>query len=230
MPKFVPIKDYETQYEISDEGVIRCIGRFTRKEFLSATGAQRGYALRVSLNKPGNRVTSYRLDKLVAEHHVPNPNKYRYVHNISGDKNDVSAANLEYRNYPPTRSVYTQAEIAEIAKNYLDNVDEPFTTYAKRFKLSSGMLRRYVQDWADENGRGEEYTEKMSANRATSVDSARAHILKPVLQYTPEGVFLREFPSVSAAANSIGVTKSTLSRSINKTSHILLGGFKWKFK
>lgn len=230
MPNFKPVKGFEDEYLISDTGIVKCIRKSRRKDYIDPVGAARGHALRVTLHHAGHSNRCYRLDRLVAEHFVPNPHKYKYLHNISGDKNDVSASNLEFREYPPTRSKYTKPEIAEIAKNYLDNTDVPFTTYAKQFGLSSNMLRHYVIEWAKDNDRMEDYEERMYVNRANCIGTARTHIIKPVIQYNLNGTMLKTYPSLIAAAVAVGIDSSNLSRNVNSTTLTKVGGYKWKFK
>jgi predicted GIY-YIG superfamily endonuclease len=54
---------------------------------------------------------------------------------------------------------------------------------------------------------------------------------KPVLQYSLEGDFIKEFISISDAARSVGVTMTAISGCCNpKDRHKSCNGFIWKFK
>ena len=52
---------------------------------------------------------------------------------------------------------------------------------------------------------------------------------KPVSQYSLDGTFIKEFPSISAAANFIGVGSNKMSYELSKMKRHLICGSLWYF-
>lgn len=69
---------------------------------------------------------------------------------------------------------------------------------------------------------------KYNVNYGTRNEKAAQYFRKPVLQYTKEGEFVKEWKSIKEAENSIGIRTgiSCCIRGKSKTS----GGFVWKLK
>ena len=54
---------------------------------------------------------------------------------------------------------------------------------------------------------------------------------KPILQYTKDGVFIKEWISAIEASNALGIDRSTIVKICRgKKSHKSLGGFVWRYK
>lgn len=66
---------------------------------------------------------------------------------------------------------------------------------------------------------GKKYTEEQKLKLAKSVE-----------KYTLKGVFVEDFPSLTKAAESIKVRKSTLANVISRKKSQEFAGFKWKYK
>lgn len=69
-----------------EDGVEHFLPHFTTKNYSC-----------VALKK-GNGVSIYRVHRLVSEFFVNNPNGYRYVKHIDGNRNNNAASNLEWTN------------------------------------------------------------------------------------------------------------------------------------
>ena len=85
------IKGYEGLYEIFPNGVI--------------INSQTGWALQGNINSYGYRVVSlmkngqkkdYKVHRLLAQAFIPNPNNYRCINHIDGNKQNNSLDNLEW--------------------------------------------------------------------------------------------------------------------------------------
>lgn len=54
------------------------------------------------------------------------------------------------------------------------------------------------------------------------------HHYKPIVQYSKEGVHIRDWPSIKEAAETLGINKATVSNAL-KRNHTG-AGFKWEYK
>lgn len=88
---FKPIKDFENEYAINDEGIIFSI---RNNAILKQTIGPSGYAT-VVLCKKGFRRTK-RVNRLVAETFIPNPENKSSVNHLDGNKLNNNMSNLEW--------------------------------------------------------------------------------------------------------------------------------------
>lgn len=99
-----PIKGYEGYYDVSNLGRVRSLPRMVPNEayglmrvegkLKKATPDNSGF-LRVGLFKD-NRLKMVAIKNLVAETFIENPDDFKYVKCIDGDKNNNAAENLEW--------------------------------------------------------------------------------------------------------------------------------------
>jgi hypothetical protein len=87
------ITGYEGLYQVSNLGNVKSL-RTNKNIYCSKSGRTKEY-LRVGLFKDKKR-TMYSIHKLVAEHFVPNPNKYPIVNHKDERKNNNVWTNLEW--------------------------------------------------------------------------------------------------------------------------------------
>ena len=100
-----PIKNYEGFYEISDKGNVRSVERVVKSgrghrtvpsTLLKPALGEWGYET-VSLSKNNKHLTQ-RVNRLVAQAFIPNPNNYPQVNHIDGNKLNNCVENLEWCN------------------------------------------------------------------------------------------------------------------------------------
>ncbi|WP_373786512.1 NUMOD4 domain-containing protein [Jeotgalibaca porci] len=102
--KWMPIKNYEGFYEVSNLGRVRSVDRVVRykdgrmykypSKLIKHKADKRGY-LYVGLNKSGKK-SSKRVHRLVTETFLPVRGKNLEVNHIDGNKNNNKLSNLEW--------------------------------------------------------------------------------------------------------------------------------------
>lgn len=60
------------------------------------------------------------------------------------------------------------------------------------------------------------------------IKSTKSRLSKPVSQFTKDGNFIKSYKSVADASNITGIHYSSICRSCK--THLLAGGYKWKYK
>ena len=100
------IEEFKGLYQVSNLGQIRSIDRITEYK----TGAKRltkGVVLSIGKNKLGysqvglsknDKCYSRRVHRLVAQAFIPNPNRYKEINHIDGNKQNNNVDNLEWCN------------------------------------------------------------------------------------------------------------------------------------
>ena len=88
-----PVKNYESLYEVSDQGRVKSIG-YGKERILKPIRDKYGYLL-VNLWKNGEMKT-YRIHRLVAQTFIPNPDNLPQVNHRDEDKTNNSVQNLEW--------------------------------------------------------------------------------------------------------------------------------------
>jgi hypothetical protein len=91
--KFVPIKGFEGCYAIGDRGTVLSF-KTGKPRVLRPRYNKDGYA-HVALRKEG-RAYEFLVNRLVAEHFIPNPQRLPTVNHKDGDKRNNRAENLEW--------------------------------------------------------------------------------------------------------------------------------------
>lgn len=95
-----PIKGYEGLYEVSNQGRVKSLGRKTKNGFhhrvkILKFSIHTDDYLQVILYKNKKRKT-YKVHRLVAENFIENPNEYKEVNHINGNKKNNTVNNLEW--------------------------------------------------------------------------------------------------------------------------------------
>ncbi len=88
------IKGYDNQYAISSMGRFKSL-RMKKIVILKQQLSHKGY-LRINLFKTSHKHKAFRINRLVAEYFIPNPNNYPHVNHLNGKKIDNCVSNLEW--------------------------------------------------------------------------------------------------------------------------------------
>jgi hypothetical protein len=86
----------DPDYDVSNTGKIRNNHGYIHNQKPHATGY-----IRVHLKESKGKQVP--LHVLIAETYIPNPNSYKYVHHIDGDKVNNNVSNLDWVDFPPRK-------------------------------------------------------------------------------------------------------------------------------
>ena len=125
-----PVKNYESLYEVSDQGRVKSIG-YGKERILKPFRNKGGYLL-VGLCKNGEQ-KKCKVHRLVAQTFIPNPDNLPEVNHKDEDKENNSVQNLEWctDKYNTNYGTRTQRQAEKLSK--------PVLQYTK-----SG---EFVKDW-----------------------------------------------------------------------------------
>ena len=93
------IPNYEGLYQVSNLGRVKSLGNksnHNKSIIMKLTYTKKGY-LQVRFCK-NYKKTTHRVHRLVAETFIDNPNNYKEVNHINGNKSDNRVCNLEFCN------------------------------------------------------------------------------------------------------------------------------------
>ena len=99
------IPDYEGLYQVSNTGLVKskariCIHKTGRKqrvtEKILKNSTKKSSAYHVVLLSKGGVATGFKVSRLVAKAFIPNPNNYKIVNHIDGNKGNNNIENLEW--------------------------------------------------------------------------------------------------------------------------------------
>jgi hypothetical protein len=91
-----PIRDYESLYEVNENGDVRSLHKRNFHQLLSQRIDRGGY-LTVSVSKHGKDTTLY-VHRILGMAFIPNPENKPFINHKNGIRTDNSLANLEWVN------------------------------------------------------------------------------------------------------------------------------------
>jgi group I intron endonuclease len=145
-----------------------------------------------------------------SEFRAKNPNHfetYREKHKKSMERVDISSC-------VKNSEKFQKAMIKR--KEQYANGTKIMTDESKK-KISEGLKRYY------------ENNKSRTAVSDTTLSAIQKALNKPIIQYTKEGIFIKEYPSIKNADECTGVKKSNIQHVLSEKTK-LAGGFIWKYK
>lgn len=222
---FVPIKGFEGYYSINSDGVV--LNHKVNKEGVPIKIIGKPHhAKRVVLRIPYHDSVNIRIDQLVAEHFLKKTNELRYLHNLSGDLNNYSVSNLEYKDYVQSAAAIEPALLKELSLQYING----FKTTKQLAEIANTIpdnISSKLKEWCKENGLEDKYNKRAMSNRDNAVKMTGTNAGKAVVKFSKEGDYITEYRTVTVAARANNIAVPTLSAALD-LKHRTAGGFRWR--
>ena len=101
-----PVPNFEGYYEVSDAGQIRSLKR--KKVHILKPVPNKNYQYLQVMLWEGRKGKLCYVHRLVAEVFIDNPNGYKYVTHVDGDRANNCTSNLKWIEKPDTKNQYTK--------------------------------------------------------------------------------------------------------------------------
>lgn len=225
------IPGWEGLYQASSLGRIRSLNYMGRgetrviKQTISCSTAHKNHkVLVVGLFKNGKRRT-FLVHRLVLMSFVPNTEGKPNVDHIDGDSLNNRVSNLRW---------VTQMENVHNPNTFWKNVDVARKNIARArlFNNTEDAIRKKTESLINRyktikhHRVGCKHTQE-TKDKIGSGNKGKCFI--PILQYSTDGVFIREWDGIIEAARSVGVGATHISRCC-KGYQRQSAGFIWKYK
>lgn len=222
---FVPIKGFEGYYSINSDGVV--LNHKVNKEGVPIKVIGKPHhAKRVVLRIPYHDSVNVRLDQLVAEHFLKKTNELRYLHNLSGDPNDYSVSNLEYKDYVQSAATIEPTLLKELSLQYINGF-KTTKQLAEIANTDNTNVSTKIKEWCIENGLEDKHNERAMSNRDNAVKMTGTNAGKPVAKFSKDGKYISKYCTVTVAAKANNIAVPTLSAALD-LKHRTAGGFRWR--
>lgn len=211
------IPEYEKLYQVSNYGTIKSLnyGNTKQEKLLKLQKNRDGY-LYVVLYK--NKHSKYFLvHRLVASAFLDNPNNLPIINHKDENKQNNHVSNLEYCTVQ-YNITYNDVHIRRGEKYKGKNN----WNYGKHHTEETIQKMRIANGGENNGFYGKHHTEE-TKQRISKVNS------KPILQYTLNGEFIREWESGKKASETLKINYIGISNNLNNRSKSS-GGFIWKYK
>ena len=247
-----PVVNYESLYEISNYGRIKClpkVGRpvFIKKVFL-AKSRNKYWLAELYKNNIGKR---HFLHRLVATAFVPNPNNLPQVNHKDEDKTNPIASNLEWCNQKYNsnygtmpdrirRMKYKTIHQYSIKGEYIATYSSlkeagatlgisPSRISAAVRGIGSGTAKGYLWTYTKDEKEIERKKKKISfPTILAETGFFRRNKSFPIEQYTLDDKYISTYRSANAAAKANGFYYGSILRCAKGKSN-QYKGYKWKF-
>lgn len=144
--QWLPIKEYEDLYEISNYGRVRSLNYMNKGiRKVLACHARRGYYIKVALVKDGS-TRYFRVHRLVAQAFLPPPIEGQtQVEHINTNKRDNRVENLRWRS--------PKGNMANVLTRYHLSLGHSNPSPETRKRMSEGQKRRFARERVTRTGR-----------------------------------------------------------------------------
>ena len=235
---WLPIKNYEGLYEVSDTGLVRN----SKGQIRSAKPNKNVQYLQIDLYKQNIRTHKY-IHRLVAETFIPNPNNLSEINHIDGNKQNNLVSNLEWvskkenaehairtglKTYKTRLSEEKFLQILERViqgENYLEICNDPDVPYNVPF------LSTKIKALAKKYNREAELKEalRLQKIKRAQVNGIKNRNFRRIGMFSKNSEFIKEFSSITEAAEYLNT------KNVGSISNALHGrqkhasGYIWKF-
>lgn len=210
-------------YEVSNWGNVKSLNylRTGKEKILKPAKSKNGYSS-IVLCKRGIAKT-FRLHKLIALTFIPNPENLPCINHKDENKENNRVENLEFCSARYNNNYGTRNERASKSMKGKIFTDEH---KSKISKANKGKKRSEETKQKMRKQRTEETKQKISeAKRGKPQYKHR----KPILQFTLDNVFLREFDSAKSASEELNIYATSITACC-KGKLKTCGGFIWRYK
>jgi len=234
-----PIPNYENEYTISEDGAITRIE--TGRILSPSTNPQNGY-LYISLWK-GNKGRTFSVHRLVATVYIPNPLNKPFVNHIDSVRSNPHKDNLEWATQSENiKHSYEFGHMSQEAKRRfksfeLDMLLQSFLSGLTMTALSEaeecGLSRLTInlRKHAEQTGLISEFKEQLVLQKCMRNRAANVTKRTRISQYSLDGIYLREYGSLTEAASTLGKKSSgSISNALNPNHpQTKAYGYLWKY-
>ena len=197
------IVGYEGKYKISNRGRLFLCGVYRDgrryRPHIKKTRLDAWGYEYANLTDFEGKVKTHKIHRLVAVAFIDNPNNLPCIDHIDGDRTNNKVDNLRWASYEM-------------------NANNPIT----RERLSIASKKYSRQDHVREKRRRDAF-------KPQNILARRQKIIRQVCQYSKEGVFIKEFDSITNAALSVNGKSTSITRAC-KGRRPTAYGFIWRYK
>lgn len=197
------IAGYEGKYQISNLGRVLLFGVYRDgrrySQRIKKTRFGVGGYEYTILTDFSGKAKTWKIHRLVAMAFIQNPNEYPCVDHIDGERTNNRASNLRWATYSM-------------------NANNPITIR----RLSQALKQHCSQDFVRERLRA-------MANDPANIKARRDSAIRTVCQLDKSGDFIREFESITEAANFVGGNVTSITR-VCRGRRPSAYGYKWRYK
>lgn len=254
--KWLPVKNYEELYEVSETGLVRSVDRWVitknqRKRLhkgkeISQLPNKSVQYMQVSLWKNNYRKNHY-IHRLVAEVFIPNPFNLLEVNHIDGNRQNNHVSNLEWVSRSGNSAhaiktglrIYTnrltEDEFLECLHSVING--ESYVELSKRIPYNvpfiSTKLRALAKKYSLEEDLNQALSIQQKVRKENTGKKQRLLRGKPIQMLDPNtDTAVKTFNSIGEALECVSTFTSTSSGSISNAAlgrQKTAGGYKWKY-
>ena len=218
------IPDYKGLYQVSNLGRIKSL-YFGKERILKTHKDKYGYLISHLHNNSKGK--THFVHRLVALAFIPNPENYPMINHKDESRDNNCVENLEWcdckynLNYGSRNIRLSKAKKGKpLTEEHKQNMSK-----AKKGKPLTKKGKPLTEEHKQKIGitkKGKPLTEEHKQNMSKAIS-------KPIIQFTLEGVFIREWQSATIASRELNINQSNISACC-KGRYKTCRGFIWKYK